>query len=95
MLLNTEPVQIGSRCHRDLLLSAESPGWPLPAPQIARPRASGPGQTKTVHVAFPASALAVTPGDIDGSVPPQVELGAYQVQIGTPASLTADFTIHS
>lgn len=34
-------------------------------------------------------------GDIDGSVPPQVELGAYQVQIGTPASLTADFTIHS
>jgi beta-glucosidase len=55
----------------------------------------GPGQTKTVHVAFPASALAVTPGDIQGTAPPQVELGAYQVQIGTPATLSADFTIHS
>jgi beta-glucosidase len=54
-----------------------------------------PGQTKTVHVAFPASALAVTPGDISGAAPPQVELGAYQAQIGTPASLSADFTIHS
>jgi beta-glucosidase len=54
-----------------------------------------PGQTKTVHVAFPASALAVTPGDIEGTAPPQVELGAYQAQIGTPASLSADFTIHS
>ena len=54
-----------------------------------------PGQTKTVHVAFPASALAVTPGDIEGTAAPQVELGAYQVQIGTPANLSADFTIHS
>jgi beta-glucosidase len=54
-----------------------------------------PGQTKTVHVAFPASALAVTPGDISGAAPPQVELGAYQAQIGTPATLSADFTIHS
>jgi beta-glucosidase len=54
-----------------------------------------PGQTKTVHVAFPASALAVTPGDISGAAPPQVELGGYQVQIGTPASLSADFTVHS
>jgi beta-glucosidase len=54
-----------------------------------------PGQSKTVHVAFPASALAVTPGDISGAGSPQVELGAYQVQIGTPASLSADFTIHS
>ena len=54
-----------------------------------------PGQTKTVHVAFPASALAVTPGDIEGIAAPQVELGAYQAQIGTPATLSADFTIHS
>jgi beta-glucosidase len=54
-----------------------------------------PGQTKTMHVTFPASALAVTPGDIQGTAPPQVELGAYQVQIGTPATLSADFTIHS
>ena len=54
-----------------------------------------PGQTKTVHVAFPASALAVTPGDIEGIAAPQVEVGAYQAQIGTPATLSADFTIHS
>jgi len=55
-----------------------------------------PGQTKTVHVAFRVSQqLAVTPGDIDGAASPQVELGAYQVQIGTPASLTANFTVHA
>jgi beta-glucosidase len=54
-----------------------------------------PGQSKTVQVTFPASALAVTQGDIDGAAAPQVELGAYQVQIGTPATLSADFTVHS
>jgi beta-glucosidase len=55
-----------------------------------------PGQTKTVHVAFRVSQqLAVTPGDIDGAGSPQVELGAYQAQIGTPASLSADFTVHA
>ena len=53
-----------------------------------------PGQVKTVHVAFPVSELAVTPGDIEGDASPQVELGSYQVQIGTPASLSAGFTIH-
>jgi beta-glucosidase len=54
-----------------------------------------PGQSTTVHVSFPVSVLAVTPGDIEGDSPPAVELGSYQVQIGTPASLSADFTIHS
>jgi beta-glucosidase len=54
-----------------------------------------PGQVKTVHVAFPVSELAVTPGDINGTAQPMVELGPYQVQIGTPASLSANFTIHS
>src|SRR3984957_9117307 len=34
-----------------------------------------PGQVKTVHVAFRASELAVTPGDIQGDASPQVELG--------------------
>ncbi len=53
-----------------------------------------PGQSKTVQVTFPVSELAVTPGDISGTSSPAVELGSYQVQIGTPASLTADFTIH-
>jgi beta-glucosidase len=54
-----------------------------------------PGQVKTVHVSFPVSELAVTPGDINGTAHPMVELGAYQVQIGTPASLSANFTIHN
>jgi beta-glucosidase len=50
-----------------------------------------PGQSKTVHVSFPVSVLAVTPGDIQSDGTPAVETGAYQVQIG---SLSADFTIH-
>jgi beta-glucosidase len=54
-----------------------------------------PGQVKTVHVSFPVSELAVTPGDINGTAHPMVELGSYQVQIGTPASLSANFTIHN
>jgi len=53
------------------------------------------GQSRTVNVTFPASVLAVTPDDIDSTASPQVELGSYQVQIGTPATLSADFTIHS
>jgi beta-glucosidase len=52
-----------------------------------------PGQSKTVHVSFPVSELAVTPGDVDSTATPQVESGAYQVQIGTPATLNAGFTI--
>jgi len=55
----------------------------------------GAGQSKTVQVSFPVSVLAVTPGDIESDGPPAVELGAYQVQIGTPATLSADFSIHS
>jgi beta-glucosidase len=51
-----------------------------------------PGQSKTVQVSFPVSELAVTPGDINSDSPPAVELGSYQVQVG---SLSADFTIHS
>jgi len=54
-----------------------------------------PGQSKTVRVSFAASALAVTPGDVDATGSPQVELGGYQVQIGAPATLSANFTIHS
>jgi beta-glucosidase len=52
------------------------------------------GQSKTVNVSFPVSELAVTPGDIEGDSPPQVEPGAYQVQIGTPATQSADLTVH-
>jgi beta-glucosidase len=51
----------------------------------------GPGQSKTVHVSFPVSELAVTPGDIEATGLPRVELGGYQVQAG---SLSAGFTIH-
>jgi beta-glucosidase len=53
------------------------------------------GQSKTVKVSFPVSELAVTPGDIEGIRSPQVELGSYQVQLGTPAALSAGFTVHS
>jgi beta-glucosidase len=53
-----------------------------------------PGQSTTVRVSFPVTELAVTLGDIDASGSPQVEPGSYQVQIGTPASLSADVTIH-
>jgi len=41
-------------------------------------------------VSFPASALAVTPGDLDSTAKPQVESGGYQVQV---ANLSANFTI--
>lgn len=51
------------------------------------------GESKTVRVSFPVSELAVTPGDVESTGTPQVEPGAYQVQIGTPASLSAAFTV--
>jgi beta-glucosidase len=54
-----------------------------------------PGRSQTVRIAFPVSRLAVTPGDIESFASPQVEPGSYQVQIGTPATLNADFTVHS
>jgi beta-glucosidase len=50
-----------------------------------------PGQAKTVQVSFPVTELAVTPGDIEATGSPQVELGGYQAQVGT---LSANFTIH-
>ena len=50
-----------------------------------------PGKSETAQVSFPVTELAVTPGDIDATSRPQVELGSYQVQIG---SLSAGFTIH-
>jgi len=53
-----------------------------------------PGQSKTVTVSFPVTELAVTPGDIEGIGRPRVEPGSYQVQIGTPASLSAGITVH-
>jgi len=53
-----------------------------------------PGQSKTVTVSFPVTELAVTPGDIEGIGRPRVEPGSYQVQIGTPASLSVGFTVH-
>jgi beta-glucosidase len=48
------------------------------------------GQSKTVHVSFRASSLALTPADIDGTEPPQVMPGKYQVQVG---NMSADFAI--
>ena len=48
------------------------------------------GQSKVVHVPFPAAQLAVTVGDIDGAGRREVQPGAYQVQV---EDLSADFTI--
>jgi beta-glucosidase len=48
------------------------------------------GESRVVHVSFPVSELAVTPGDIDGAGRPRVEPGSYQVQVG---NLTADFSV--
>jgi beta-glucosidase len=49
-----------------------------------------PGQSKVVQVSFPASVLAVTPGDIDSTARPEVETGSYQVQAD---AMTAGLTI--
>ena len=48
------------------------------------------GQSTVAHVSFPVSLLAVTPGDIDGTGPPRVEPGTYQLQVDT---MTAAFTV--
>src|SRR6266511_205940 len=50
----------------------------------------GAGASQTVHGMFPVSELAVTPADIDGTGRPEVEPGAYRVQVG---SMTADFSV--
>jgi len=50
-----------------------------------------PGQSKTVQVSFPVTELSVTPGDIEGTGSPQVELGDYKAQV---AAMSAGFTIH-
>jgi beta-glucosidase len=52
--------------------------------------ALGAGQSKTVHVTFPVSQLAVTPGDLDSTARPEVEPGTYQVQVDT---MSATFTV--
>lgn len=49
------------------------------------------GASQAVSVTFPVSALAPTPGDIDGTEPPQVQSGDYQLQVGSDS---AGFTIH-
>jgi beta-glucosidase len=48
------------------------------------------GEARTVRVSFPASRLAVTPGDMDSTARPQVPAGGYELQVGT---MTVPFTI--
>jgi beta-glucosidase len=48
------------------------------------------GASQTVHVSFPTSVLAVTPGDVESSGRRVVETGAYQAVVD---ALTAPFTI--
>ncbi len=49
------------------------------------------GQSMVVHLSFPLSTLAVTPGDIDSTSRPQVSPGAYQLQAD---GHSVDLTIH-
>jgi beta-glucosidase len=48
------------------------------------------GGSKSVHMSFPASALALTPADIDGTERPRVLPGSYEVQV---EDLSAPFAI--
>jgi beta-glucosidase len=48
------------------------------------------GQSRTVHLTFPASRLAVTPGDLNGAGGARVAAGAYQLSAGAS---TVGFTI--
>ena len=48
------------------------------------------GASQIVHISFPASVLAVTPGDVESTRARAVEAGAYQVRVD---GLTAPFTI--
>jgi beta-glucosidase len=52
-----------------------------------------PGQSQQVSVGFRVSALAVTPGDINGDGPPQVQPGDYQVVLDPSSSTGPTFTI--
>ncbi len=51
------------------------------------------GQSKSVSVSFPLRELALTPGDIDGTAPPQVEPGTYRVVLDPTTSTGPTFTI--
>jgi beta-glucosidase len=50
------------------------------------------GQQRTVHLTFPVSRLAVTPGDVNGAGAPRVEPGSYQ--LSTVDSASATVTVH-
>jgi beta-glucosidase len=42
-----------------------------------------PGESRTVNVEFPVSRVALTPGDIDASAPPEVQRGVYTLDVPT------------
>jgi beta-glucosidase len=50
------------------------------------------GQQRTVHLTFPVSRLALTPGDVNGAGTPRVAPGTYQ--LSTVDSVTATLTVH-
>jgi beta-glucosidase len=52
------------------------------------------GASQSVSVAFPLSALAVTPADINGDGPRQVQPGDYQVVLDPNSTQGPTFTIH-
>ena len=52
------------------------------------------GASQPVSVRFRVSQLAVTPADINGDGPPQVQPGDYQVVLDPNATTGPTFTIH-
>ena len=52
------------------------------------------GQSKSVSVSFSVRELALTPGDINGSAPPQVQSGTYRVVLDLTTNTGPMFTIH-
>jgi beta-glucosidase len=52
------------------------------------------GQSKSVSVSFSVRELALTPGDINGSAPPQVQSGTYRVVLDPTTNTGPMFTIH-
>ena len=54
----------------------------------------GAGQSKSVSVSFSVRELALTPGDINGSAPPQVESGTYRVVLDPTTNTGPMFTVH-
>jgi beta-glucosidase len=82
----------GARTGTDIIpVFAQQPTAPLVLPPhrlvaFAREENLAPGESRAVSVQFSTSRLAVTPGDIDSTAPPEVLPGQYIVEVPTAAT---------